>query len=177
MSNQSNNRSGNDNYLDFVTVVKGIIAIFLTIMVVAIVIILFAKSLFISEDSDSELVTGHLTETSYIETTTTTASEEVVSKETNKKNKDEDEDEDSGSSSDNVSLPDGLDTSDAGVYTCVSAVNIRSEASSGSGDSTVIGSIPTGASVTVYGSSNGWYYLEYDGTYGYSYKTYLSKAS
>ncbi len=37
----------------------------------------------------------------------------------------------------------------------------------------IIGHIPNGSTVTVNGSNNGWYYIDYNGTQGYSYGAYI----
>ena len=39
------------------------------------------------------------------------------------------------------------------------------------------GSIPKGATVAVYASQNGWYYVEYDGKNGWSKSKYLTKGT
>jgi hypothetical protein len=159
-----------DNSYDFMQTVKGIIAVFVTLLVVVIIVMLFAKSLFVSQDSKKNVKTGHLTSTEYVSVATTTNEEEVVSKTTTKKKKTTTEEEEEEP---DVAIPDGLDTSVAGDYVVASAVYLHPEANSSSSN---LATLPTGAQVKVYGSANyGWYYVEYDGQFGYAYGTYFTK--
>ncbi|MCD8094788.1 MAG: SH3 domain-containing protein [Ruminococcus sp.] len=159
---------------DFLTTVKGIIAIFATILVVVVIVMLFASNMFVSSSElQQSTKTGHLTETQYVEASDSTTEEVVTTTAASDDDEDEDEDEDSSEEqTDTSNLPEGLDTSVAGTYVVSSAVYLRSESNS---SSSTIMTLPSGASVTVYGSENyGWYYLSYEGTYGYAYSSYLS---
>jgi hypothetical protein len=158
-----------DTTFDFQQTVKGIIAVFITIMIVVIIVMLFAKSLFVANTSSTTSVkTGHLTETEYVSVATTT-NEEVAAITTKKKSTTAEEEE----SEPDVSLPDGLDTSVAGKYVVSSAVYLHPQSNSSSEN---LMTLPSGAEVEVYGVENyGWYYLEYDGQFGYAYMSYLTK--
>ncbi len=174
MSSRNENET---NEYDFAATIRGIIAVFITILVVIIIVMLFARSLFVSSSELEETTkTGHLTETRYVELATTTTAEEVVTT-TEGKSASDDEDEDDDDDEDEESeldtdLPEGLDTSVAGTYVVNSAVYLHPESNS---SSSTIMTLPTNAQVTVYGvEGSGWYYLEYEGQYGYAWHTYLT---
>jgi len=57
------------------------------------------------------------------------------------------------------------------VITDGSGLNIRSYPST---NSSIIGSIPNGASVTIYGNTNGWYVVFYNGITGYSSSDFIT---
>lgn len=156
-----------ENSFDFMQTVKGLIAVLITILVVVVFVMLFAKSLFDSS-STTPVKTGKLTSQEYTYVPTTT-NEEVTATTTQKKKKKTTAEEEEPS----VSLPEGLDTSIAGNYSVTAAVYLHPEPSSSSEN---LLTLPAGATVKVYGSTNyGWYYLEYDGQYGYAWSSgYLS---
>lgn len=163
---------------DFRTYVKGLIAVLVTILIVVIIVMLFAKSLLSTSGTTKAVKTGHLTETAAIDVEAIEAQKEklvemtttTAKKSSDDKDDDDDKDEEE---EDDTSLPDGLDTSVAGEYTVNSAVYLHPEPNSSSEN---LATLPSGAEVTVYGNSNyGWYYLEYDGQFGYAWNTYLTK--
>lgn len=156
------------------TTAKGLVAVFITILIVAVIIMLFAKSLFVSGDSPKKNVkTGHLTETAYVSVdpnATLPNQEEVVATETKKKKKKKTTTEETEPA---IDIPEGMDTSVAGKYTVNAAVYLHPEPSSSSAE---LVTLPAGAEVEVYGSANyGWYYLDYEGQVGYAWGTYFNK--
>ena len=73
-----------------------------------------------------------------------------------------------------ISLPADLDTSVAGKYVVNDSVYLHPEPSSSSEN---LSTLPAGAQVEVYGSSNyGWYYVKYDDQVGYAWGTYFTAA-
>lgn len=154
-----------ENTFDFQQTIKGIIAVFITILVVVVIVMLFAKSLFVSDPkAASKVKTGHITSTEYTYVATTTDEEVAVTTEKKKKKKTTTTEEEPA-----VSLPEGLDTSVAGTYSVTNAVYLHPEPNSSSAN---LLTLPAGATVKVYGSANyGWYYLEYDGQYGYAWSS------
>lgn len=58
-------------------------------------------------------------------------------------------------------------------YICTHAVNVRDQAQSS--DSTVIGTIEEGETVTVVSKEGNWYKIRFEGQTGYVYKEYLEK--
>lgn len=151
-----------ENAYDFQQTVKGIIAVFITILVVAIIVMLFARSLFVSDSASAEVKTGRLTTVEYEYQEPAKGDEVKVTttkKKSKKKTTTEEEEPD-------VALPEGLDVSVAGDYTVTNSVYLHPEPNSSSAN---LLTLPTGAEVKVYGSTNyGWYYLEYDGQFGYA---------
>lgn len=136
--------------------VKGIIAIMLTFLVVAIVIMIFAKSLFINDNTEPA-VTGKITSTEYVPPkTTTTTEQQKETKKSAKKTAAEEEKEDDG---------------EEGVtINCISAVYLHPEPNSSSAN---LATIPSGAQCTFYRNENGWYYVEYNGIEGYAWNTFF----
>lgn len=159
-------RYEDENTIDLSSTIKGIIAVFLTMLIVAIIVMLFAKSLFVSDEALAKNIkTGHLTETEYIPIEQTTQiDEEVVTTKKAKKKTTEKEEEP-------PALPEGLDTTVAGTYTVNDAVYLHPEPNSNSENLLVL---PYASEVKVYGNTNGWYYLEYDGQIGYAWGSYLT---
>lgn len=159
---------------EVITAVKGIIALFITILIVVVIIMLFAKSLFVSNtEVNKNVKTGHLTETAYVSVdpnATLPNQEEVVATETTKKKKKKKTETEAS-----VALPEGLDTSNAGTYVVNDAVYLHPEPNSTSAE---LVTLNKGDEVTVYGNSNyGWYYLEYKGQMGYAWGTYFTLKS
>ncbi len=153
---------------------KGIIAVFITILIVVVIIMLFARSLFVTNaEINKNVKTGHLTETAYVSVdpnATLPNQEEVVATETTKKKKKK-----STTTEASVALPEGLDTSNAGDYIVNDAVYLHPEPSSSSAE---LVTLNKGDEVKVYGNSNyGWYYLEYKGQMGYAWGTYFTPKS
>lgn len=144
-------------------IVKGLIAVMLTILMVAIITMLFAKSLFYTDASASSKKTGRLTEVSYV-SVSKTQTEPVT--ETEKKTTTTKNDEDPYQTGD---TPQNL--GDATSMTVVSAVYLHPEPTSKSENLLVI---PQGATVKVYRNENGWLYLEYNGQMGYAYESFFS---
>lgn len=157
---------------DFQSFIKGIIAIFITILIVVIIVMLFAKSLFSPTASSKQNVkTGHLTETYYIDKDNLPLPEVDDAVTTKAKKKTTTKKEDPTPS---VDLPEGLDTSIAGQYIVNDAVYLHPEPNSSSAN---LATLQAGKTVTVFGNSNyGWYYLEYEGQYGYAWSSYLTAA-
>lgn len=157
---------------DYSTTIKGIIAVFLTLLIVIIIVMLFAKSLFVSgEELAKNIKTGHLTETEYlaIEAPEDLNEEVVTTKKAKKKTTAKKEEEEKKT----VELPADLDTSIAGTYMVNDPVYLHPTPDSQSEN---LATLPYGAEIQVYGSSNyGWYYVEYNGQYGYAYGTYFTK--
>ena len=154
--------------------IKGIIAVFITILIVVVIVMLFAKSLFVTNtEVNKNVKTGHLTETAYVSVdpnATLPNQEEVVATETTKKKKKK-----STTTEASVALPEGLDTSNAGTYVVNDAVYLHPEPNS---SSTELVTLNKGDEVKVYGNSNyGWYYLEYKGQMGYAWGTYFTPKS
>ena len=114
--------------------VKGIIAILLTVLVVAIVIMIFAKTLYVNTNT-SPKKTGTITSTEYIPPKTTTTSEEPqkTSKKT-KKTAEPDEDPYDGDDDDNGDA--------VGDIQCISAVYLHPQPTSSSEN---LLTIPSGA--------------------------------
>ena len=159
--------------VDISSTIKGIVAVFITILIVVIIIMLFAKSLFVnSSDLKKNVKTGHLTETAYVSVdpnATLPNQEEVVATETKKKKKKKTTTAEEAT----PDLPADLNTSTAGNYVVNDAVYLHPEPNSTSAE---LETLPKGAKVKVYGDANyGWYYLEYDGKLGYAWGTYFTK--
>lgn len=165
-----------DNSAEIASTVKGMLAVAITAAVVCIFVILFAKSLFVSDAAAAKNIkTGHLTETEYVTINPEMKAdiEEVVSTTTAKKKKKKTTTAKEEEEEPEVSLPEGIDQSIAGTYKVNSAVYLHPEPNSSSAN---LATLPAGASVEVYGNSNyGWYYLEYDGQYGYAWSSYFTK--
>lgn len=159
-------RQYDENAIDIATTIKGVIAVFLTLLVVVIIIMLFAKSLFVSDETIARNVkTGHLTETEYVPIEIqTTRNEEVVTTKKPKKKTEKAEEEP-------PALPEGLDTLIAGTYTVNDAVYLHPEPNTNSENLMVL---PYGADVKVYGSTNGWYYVDFEGQVGYAWGSYFN---
>jgi hypothetical protein len=138
--------------------VKGIIAIMLTFLIVIVVIMLFAKSLFTKPDAGPK-ATGTFTSTKYDPPETKTATEredtkKSSKKKTSKKQDDEDEDEE-----------------DTQKITCTGAVLLHPEPSS---NSATLDTIPGGVEVTFIRNENNWFYVEYNGKEGYAWGNYFT---
>lgn len=159
---------------EIASTIKGIIAVFITILIVVVIIMLFARSLFVNNtELKKNVKTGHLTETAYVSVdpnATLPNQEEVVATETTKKKKKKTTTEDT-----TPALPEGLDTSNAGTYIVNDAVYLHPEPSSSSAE---LVTLKKGDEVKVFGNSNyGWYYLEYEGQLGYAWGTYFTLKS
>lgn len=165
-----NRRQTEDNSVILNSTIKGILALFATILVVVVIVMLFAKSLFFPSADAKPVKTGHLTQTEEISVAETEPAEEVEAVTTKKKKKKTTAEEESSLPE---ALPEGLDTSVAGDYTVNSAVYLHPEPNSSSAN---LATLPAGDSVKVYGNSNyGWYYLEWNGQMGYAWSSYLTK--
>lgn len=160
---------------DSSTTIKGLIAVFMTMLIVVIIVMLFAKSLFVSsEELAKNLKTGHLTETEYVAIEAKEdLGEEVVTTEKKEKKKKSTTTEKEDDSSQPVELPEGLDTSVAGKYMVNDAVYLHPTPDSASAN---LATLPYGTELEVFGQANyGWYYVEYEGQYGYAWGTYFTK--
>lgn len=165
--NQKNNQrprqtqqSSADNSLS--STVKGIIAIMLTLLVVIIVIMIFAKSLFVN-DNTTPKKTGTITSTEYIPPETTTTYEVVTEAEKSTSDKKDEEYTDP--------YRQETDESDYVEITCVSAVYLHPQPTSSSEN---LLTIPSGAVCKFFRDENGWYYVEYNGTQGYAWNSFFS---
>ncbi|MBR6100901.1 MAG: SH3 domain-containing protein [Ruminococcus sp.] len=139
---------------NYSVLVKGIIAIMLTVLVVTIVTMLFAKSLFMTNTSE-ERKTGRLTAPPNYTTISTTTSVTTTTKKTTSRKKEYD--------------PYQEEIAKTGMteMTVKNAVKLRKEPNS---DSEVITVLPANAKVTAYSVTNGnWIYVEYSGKTGYAY--------
>lgn len=143
--------------------VKGIIAILLTVLVVAMVIMIFAKTLFVNTNTTPKK-TGTITSTEYIPPKTTTTSEEP--QKTSKKSKKTTEPDEDPYDSDKDDNGDAV-----GDIQCISAVYLHPQPTSSSEN---LLTIPSGATCKYYRNENGWYYVEYNGTKGYAWQTFFS---
>ncbi len=151
--------------------IKGLIAVFMTTLIVIIIVMLFAKSLFVSsEELAKNLKTGQLTETEYLAIQEDPGlEEEVVTTDKKEKKKKTTTEEEKAKPAE---LPEGLDTSVAGTYMVNDAVYLHPTPDSASAN---LATLPYGTEIEVFGSSNyGWYYVEYEGQYGYAWGTYFT---
>ena len=142
--------------------VKGIIAILLTVLVVAIVIMIFAKTLFVNTNTTPKK-TGTITSTEYIPPKTTTSEKPQETSKKSKKTTEPDEDPYDGDKDDNGDA--------VGDIQCISAVYLHPQPTSSSEN---LLTIPSGATCKYYRNENGWYYVEYNGTKGYAWQTFFS---
>lgn len=146
---------------DWLTFIKGMVALMVTALVVIIVTMLFAKSLFVSNAAD-EKKTGRLTAppnyTTISTTTTTTTTTRATT--TRDENYDPYEERKQNQESENLA-------GSATDMTVKSAVYMREAANS---DAKILSTLPAGAKVKAYSVTNGnWLYVEYNGTKGYAY--------
>lgn len=132
----------------------------LTLLVVVIVIMVFAKSLFVSDSSEPKK-TGIITSTEYIPPATQTVEQKETKKSTKKTTGEDDEDDDY----------DPYEDEDYQMITCTSAVYLHPEPTSSSAN---LLTIPAGAECKFFRDENGWYYVEYNGTQGYAWNTFFS---
>jgi cytoskeletal protein RodZ len=138
--------------------IKGMIAVMITLLVVVIIIMVFAKSLFIQSNT-TPVKTGVVTSTEYIAPVTTTTAEEVTQATTTTKATTS---EDSSTSEE--------DEETAVDIQCISAVYLHPQPTS---SSETLLTIPKGATCKYYRNESGWYYVEYNGTKGYAWKTFF----
>ena len=165
---QSNNRQQTrkqqpqqENPAAISSTIKGIIAIMITFLIVIIVIMVFAKSLFIKGNESSPKKTGVVTSTEYIPPETQTATAKETTQKTRKpKTEEEEEDED-----------DEEDDESSQTITCTGPVYLHPEPSSKSEN---LLTIPQGAEVKFFRNENNWYYVEYDGKEGYAWGDYFT---
>lgn len=154
---------------NFAGTVKGVIAVMLTFMVVVIVLMFTARSMFILQGNEykEEVPTGQVTSTQptvYEGGGTEPAEEE----------------DDSGKKKRTAS-PNAKDNEDGATtttklsgttqYRCISAVYLHPEPSAESENLLVI---PQGAVVEVQKDEYGWYYLDYNGQIGWAYGTFFT---
>ena len=160
--------------VDFGAIVRGIIAVALTCLIVCIIVIMFAKTLFVSDaELQKTAKTGHLTETAFemIEPVEQQLREEVVTTKATKKKKKTTTTQ-KAEEAEKTDLPEGIDTAAAGDYTVNSPVYLHPTADANSAN---LATLPYGVTVKVLGQSYGWYYLEYEGEKGYAWGTYFNK--
>lgn len=144
--------------------VKGTIAIMLTLLVVIIVVMIFAKTLFIGHNNDSEpKKTGAITSTEYIPPVTT--------KETTQKTEKTSETADSDDEYEDPYINDSGADGASSEITCTSAVYLHPQPTSKSEN---LATIPKGAKVKFFRNENGWYYVEYNGQKGYAWQTFFT---
>lgn len=152
-----------DDDKDFAVTVKGVIAVMITFMVVAIVLMFTARRMFVLQGNEykEEIPTGVVTSTqpTVYEGKNTTAAEEED--DTGKKKR---------TASPNAKDDDGGETTSkltgTTQYRCVSAVYLHPQPSADSENLLVI---PMGAVVEVQKNENDWLYLDYNGTVGWAY--------
>ncbi|MBR1749408.1 MAG: SH3 domain-containing protein [Ruminococcus sp.] len=150
----------------FATTVKGVIAVMITFMLVMIVLMFTARSMFVLSGNEVETIKGRVTSTepTVYEAEETTAAEEdsgAKKKRTAGPNAKEKNDETTGSTK----------LEGTTQYRCVSAVYLHPKPSAESENTLVI---PQGAVVEVQKEENGWYYLDYNGTVGWAYGTFFT---
>ncbi len=138
--------------------VKGLIGILIALVFVALVIMLFAKILFLHEKTGNAK-TGTITVTSPTGTTAMTTTglnqrQSRTTKETIKYN-------DNAKSTDSSSS----ESTKAVQIKCISAVLVHPQPNSSSANLTTV---PYGATVEFIRNENGWYYIKYNGTTGYA---------
>lgn len=156
----------------FGSVVRGIIALGITCFAVCVIVIMFAKSLFVSDaELQKTAKTGHLTETAFevVEPKQQLRDEVVTTKATKKKKTTTAEAE---APEERDDLPEGLDTSIAGMYTINNPVYLHPIADANSAN---LATIPYGEQINVLGQSFGWYYVEFEGQQGYAWGTFFTK--
>lgn len=137
--------------------IKGIISMLIALILVALIIMLFAKVLFLHEPNQ-EAKTGTITSTAATGTTPVTTTDlnqrQVHStKETIKYNNNSKGD-DSGNGGQSVQK-----------IKCISAVLVHPQPNSSSANLTTV---PQGAEVDFMKDENGWYYITYNGVTGYA---------
>ena len=152
-----------DDDKDFATTVKGVIAVMITFMVVAIVLMFTARRMFVLQGNEykEEIPTGVVTSTqpTVYEGKETTLPEEED--DTGKKKR---------TASPNAKDDDGQTTTKltgTTQYKCATAYYLHPQPSSDSENLLVI---PQGAVVEVQKEENGWLYMDYNGTVGWAYK-------
>lgn len=139
--------------------VKGIIAILFTLLIVVLVIMVFAKSLFNGTDTTTKK-TGSITSTRYTAPSETkAATEKETTKKTahGKQEKEEEEEEE---------YKETLET-----ITCTGPVYLHPQPSSSSEN---LLTIQTGEEVKFIRNENGWYYIDYKGQEGYAWGNYFT---
>lgn len=140
--------------------IKGIIAVMSTVLVVVIITMLFAKTLFVSNDAE-EIKTGRLTSPPTFVTTTTTLNTTTQKTTTT-------------TSLSKLTDPYQSELMQAGIseMTVKSAVYLHPEPNSTSKNLMVL---PQGAKVTAYAVVNyNWIYVEYNGNVGYAYGDFFT---
>ncbi len=143
--------------------IKGIIAIMITALVVIIVVMLFAKSLFVSTETQ-EKQTGRLTTPPNYTTVATTTTETVTTTKKKKTTKATSDTEDP--------YKDDMLNAGATDMSCTGAVWLHPEPNSKTAN---LALIPAGANVKAYAVVNGnWIYVDYNGQKGYAYGDYFS---
>lgn len=138
--------------------VKGIIGIMVSFTFVAVIIMLFAKVLFLHEPTE-DIKTGTITVTSPTGTTavTTTGLNQRVSKTTKQTVKYNDNAKNTGDDSDNNAAVTKIK--------CISPVLVHPQPNSSSENLTTV---PLNAEVDFIRDENGWYYITYNGITGYA---------
>lgn len=161
-NNQQNYETYEDEESSLGATVKGIIAIMITLLAVVIIVMVFAKSLLISQPN-TNVKTGTITSTEYIPpvTTTTTTAEETVKVSSKRTTTQEEE-------------LDPQEEENAQTIKCISAVYLHPQPTSSSEN---LLTIPNGAECIFYRNENGWYYVEYNGTKGYAWQTFFETPS
>ena len=143
--------------------IKGIIGILVSLVFVAIIIMLFAKVLFLHEPNQDQKK-GSITVTSPTGTTitTTTGLNQRQSKETKETIK----------YNDNHKKTEKGEKQQSMRIKCISAVLVHPEPNSSSANLTTV---PAGATVDFIKNENGWYYITYNGTTGYAWGQFFEQ--
>ncbi|MBR1392201.1 MAG: SH3 domain-containing protein [Ruminococcus sp.] len=148
---------------DWLTFIKGMVALMLTALLVIIVTMLFAKSLFVSNASD-EKITGRLTAPPNVTTIMMTTTSATTTKATTTRDANYDPYEEKKQNQQEELLASG-----ATHMKVKSAVYLRSAPNSTS-ESKIYTTIPAAAEVTAFSITNyNWIYVEYNGIKGYAY--------
>ncbi len=166
--NDRNDRSrGQNGSGGLPSAVKGAIGMMATTLVVVIITMLFAKSLFISNAASSNGKTGRITNApTYSVSTSSKISIRTTHTTTTKHNED-----DPYQTSESGSVSGGEALGEATAMTVISAVYLHPQPTSKSENLLVI---PVGAICKVYRNEGGWLYLDYNGQMGYAYYTFFS---
>ncbi len=152
----------------FATTVKGVIAVMVTFMVVMIVLMFTARSMFVLSGNEyKEIESGKVTSTepTVYEAENTTAAEEEDNSSKKKRTAGPNAQEKNNETTTTKKLEGTTQ------YRCISAVYLHPQPSAESENTLVI---PQGAVVDVQKEEGGWYYLDYNGTVGWAYGTFFT---
>lgn len=152
-----------DDDANFATTVKGVIAVMVTLMLVIIVLMYTARSMFVLEGNEVETILGSITSTM----PTVYDSPEVPAENNEETKKATTTTKPANGGGETTTTKLGNTTQ----YRCTSAVYLHPEPSAESENLLVI---PLGAVVEVQKEEYGWYYLDYNGTIGWAYGSFFT---